>query len=241
MALAGLKGRGRLHPVPLVAGLVVILVGVQLGNWQLRRAEEKTRLGARIAMAAAAPAVPLAVQEATEWQNVVLVGEWLPRGAILLDNRVHGGRPGYYVLAPVKLAGGGEVVLVNRGWLAAGADRSKLPEVSGGMGPVRLEGVVRHPEGKPFTLGDRPGEGRLWQVLDVPAYRQAFGLPVVDVVVYQASSDGDGLVRDWPRPEAGIDRHRGYAVQWYGLAATAAVMTGLYVLRSGRRQELKSS
>lgn len=237
----GWGGAGRLHPVPLVAGLVVALIGVQLGNWQLRRAEEKSGLGARIAVAAAAPAVPLAVRETVEWRNVVVTGEWLSRGAILVDNRVHGGRPGYHVVAPVQLAGGGEVVLVNRGWLAAGPDRSKLPEMPGGVGPVRLEGVVRRPEDKPFTLGDRPGQGRLWQVLDLPAYRQATGLAVADVVVYQAGPDGDGLVRDWPRPEAGIDRHRGYAVQWYGLAAAAAVMTGLYVVRSGRRQALKSS
>lgn len=235
-----LKGRGRLHPVPLVAGLVASLIGVLLGNWQVGRAVDKEHLRDRIAAAAEAPAVPLAVARVEEWQAVAVAGEWLPAGAILLDNRLQAGRPGYHALAPLKLEGSGAVVLVNRGWVAAGADRRQLPAVPEARGPVRLEGVVRRPEAKPFTLAERPGEGRLWQVLDLPAYRQAFGLPVAEVMVFQTSPAADGLVRDWPRPDAGIERHRGYAVQWYGLAAAAAVMTGVYGLRSVRRKALES-
>src|SRR5574338_697637 len=232
---------GRLHPVPLLAGLAVCLVGVQLGNWQLRRAEEKARLGGQIALAATAPAVPLGNESPEEWQIVKLVGEWLPRGSIFLDNRLYEGRAGYYVLTPLRVAGGTRVVLVNRGWVAAGADRSHLPEIAVGAGSAGLEGVVRHPEGKPFTLARQAGEGRLWQFLELPAYRQAFGLPVAEFVVYQTSVAADGLVRDWPRPDAGVDRHRGYAVQWYGLATTTTIMTGLYVLRNWSRKELQSS
>lgn len=227
--------------VPLVAGLLVTALGIQLGNWQARRAEEKTQLHERLASAAALPAIPLGKAAADEWQGARLEGEWLPQGAILLDNRVHAGRPGYYALSPLRLSSNGEVVLVVRGWLAAGADRARLPEWPPASGKAMVEGVLRHPERNAFTLSDRPGEGRLWQVLDLPAYRQAFGLAVMDVVVYQTSEGADGLVRDWPRPDAGIDRHRGYALQWYGLAAAAAVMTGMSVGRNWRRKALELS
>jgi surfeit locus 1 family protein len=228
------------HFVPLAAGLAVCLVGVQLGNWQLRRAGEKTEIGKRATELAATPAQPLLgplpSQVLREWQRVSLTGEWLYQGAIFLDNRVYQGRPGYHLLTPMRLSSG-EVILVNRGWLAAGADRAHLPEVGGGAGAAQVEGVVRYPEEKPFTLAQQAGVGRLWQVLDLPAYRRAFGLPVAAFVVQQTSAEADGLVRDWPRPDAGVDRHQGYAVQWYGLAATAAAMTGLYALRKQRRKE----
>jgi surfeit locus 1 family protein len=237
---AGMMGR-RLHAVPLVAGLVVSLLGIQLGNWQLRRAEEKTRLGERVTSLASVPVTALDGQAPIEWQRVSLSGEWLPQGAIFLDNRMHRGQPGYHVLTPLRLAANGEVILVNRGWMAAAADRSRLPELAGGAGEAIVEGVVRHPEDKPFTLAQQAGAGRLWQVLDLPAYREAFGLPVAEYVVYQTSAAADGLVRDWPRPEAGVDRHHGYAVQWYGLAAVAAAMTGLYVFRKQDHKELQSS
>lgn len=228
----------------MAAGLAVCLAGVQLGNWQMRRAEEKTRLGERVARLSAAPAVPLAEASAAggpeEWRRVTLDGEWLPRGTVFLDNRVHDGRPGYHVLSPLRLATG-EVVLVNRGWVAAGMDRSRLPEVAGGVGPAWVEGVVRHPEARPFTLAREAGSGRLWQFLDLPAYRQSFGLSVADFVVQQNSVEPDGLLRDWPRPDAGVDRHRGYAVQWYGLALAAAAMTGVHVLRKRRSRKVLPS
>jgi cytochrome oxidase assembly protein ShyY1 len=69
----------------------------------------------------------------------------------------------------------------------------------------------------------------VWQVLDLARYRQQSGLPVADFVVQQAGGTDDGLVRDWPRPDAGADRHRAYALQWYALAALAAGLTGWYV------------
>jgi surfeit locus 1 family protein len=237
---SGMMGR-RLHAVPLVAGLVVSLLGIQLGNWQLRRAEEKTRLGERVTALVSAPVTPLPRQAPIEWQRVSLSGEWLPKGAIFLDNRMHRGQPGYHVLTPLRLAANGEVILVNRGWMAAAADRSRLPELAGAAGEATVEGVVRHPEDNPFTLAQQAGAGRLWQVLDLPAYRQAFGLPVAQYVVYQTSAAADGLVRDWPRPEAGVDRHHAYAFQWYGLAAAAAAMTGLHVFRKQSHKELQSS
>lgn len=224
--------------------MAVMLVGVQLGNWQLRRAEEKTELGERIAALAAVPAMPLSAagQTPAEWQPVILRGEWLPQGGIFLDNRVYQGQAGYHRLVPLKLVDG-EVVLVNRGWVAAGSDRAHLPEVGGDTGSASVEGVVRRPEARPYTLAQQAGAGRLWQVLDLPAYRAAFGLPVAGFIVQQTGGEkgrSDGLVRDWPRPDAGADRHRAYAVQWYGLAAAAAAMTGLYLSRQRSRKEFAS-
>jgi cytochrome oxidase assembly protein ShyY1 len=52
------------------------------------------------------------------------------------------------------------------------------------------------------------------------------------IVVQQTSDADDGLARDWPRPDAGVDKHRIYALQWYSFAALAAV---LYVFLSFKR------
>ena len=81
------------------------------------------------------------------------------------------------------------------------------------------------------TLADEPGQGRVWQYLDLARYRESTGMPVRDWIVQQTSDAADGLVREWPRPDAGIDRHRGYAFQWYSLAGLSFVMTAAYVIR----------
>lgn len=218
--------------LPLVAGLGVAVAAVMLGDWQLRRAEDKRLIQARIEAAATQPAVapgpaPIA------WQRIRMGGHWVPESAFLLDNRVHGGRPGYHLFT-VFQPGEGLPVLVNRGWLAAGPDRTQLPELATPGGQLVVEGTVRQPEAKPFTLASQPGQGRLWQVLDLPALRDAFRTPLADYVVFQEGDGEDGLVRDWPRPDTGIDRHRGYAFQWYGLAALAAGLTGYFGLKQWR-------
>ena len=223
--------RARLHPVPLVAGLAVALLTLQLGNWQVRRAAEKTALHARIEAGAASATVSPAGDDVTEWRTVALRGEWLAAATIYLDNRVHEGRVGYQVLTPLRLDDGSGAVLVNRGWTAGGADRRELPRIATSSGPVEVAGSVRRPEAHPFTLADEAGRGQVWQYLDLGRYRETSGLPVRDWIVQQTSAAADGLVRDWPRPDAGIERHRGYAFQWYSLAGLSIVLTGAYVYR----------
>ena len=227
---------GRWHLLPLLGGAALVALGVALGNWQVRRAAQKLDLQHTIEASWQAPAVPLPADgDAQEWERVVLHGHWLPAHSIYLDNRVYHGKAGYYLLTPLR-RDRGDVVLVSRGWLPARGDRRLIP-VATPSGPVTVEGVVRRPEAKPFTLADRPANGALWEYLDLAAYAQQSGLAVGDQIVQQTSAADDGLVRDWPRPDTGIQRHQGYALQWYGLATLAGVMTGIYIVRRFKRHE----
>ena len=220
-----------IHPVPPLAGLALALLTLQLGNWQLGRADEKTALQARIELAAAAAPLPDgATDDAPDWRTVTLRGEWLSEATIYLDNRVRSGRVGYELLTPLRLDGGGWV-LVDRGWIAAGRERSALPHAPPPSARAELTGTVRRPESKPFALAADAVQGRVWQFIDVAQYRERTGIAVRDWIVQQTSAAPDGLVRDWPRPDAGIDRHRGYAVQWYALAALSLALTLAYLFR----------
>ena len=251
---------------PLLAGLLVIVLTVMLGNWQVRRALYKTDLQAVLDAAAQRPAEAVAAsaalrepadkegagrdvgpaQAVERGQRVVLNGEWLASATVFLDNRTHAGRAGYHVLTPLRLADGSGVVLVNRGWVAADADRTVLPEVALAPAQVTLEARVHVPEADAFTLA-KAGQieaGRVWQAVDLShlAARADVSLPLCSAsgagsaclaswLALQSSDSADGLVRDWPLPAAGIDRHRGYAFQWYCLAALGAALTAGYAWR----------
>lgn len=225
----------RLHPVPLVAGLVVALVTAMLGNWQMRRAAEKVDVQHQIeAGASAAPVALNALPDTTEWRSVSVSGTWQSEATIFLDNRVYEGRPGYHVFTPMQLDGQSGWVLVNRGWAPMGADRNLLPQVPTATQPLAVSGSIRWPEPAPFTLAAEAGDGPLWQFIDLEPYRDWSGVPVRDWIVQQTSASDDGLIRDWPRPDSGIDRHRGYALQWYSFAGISLALTGFYVFRSFR-------
>ena len=64
-------------------------------------------------------------------------GVALDERTILLDNKVHGGTAGYYVLTPIRLADGGAIVVVNRGWIAQGASRTLRPPILRCAAPCR--------------------------------------------------------------------------------------------------------
>ncbi len=48
-------------------------------------------------------------------------------------------------------------------------------------------------------------------------------------------ANADGLVRDWSPPSSGADKHRGYAFQWYALAATAFLFFLVTGIRRGSK------
>lgn len=222
--------------LPGLAALAAIALTLSLGNWQLRRAEEKLALGRELDEAArhtvlALPSRPIGAQD-FEFRRISARGEYLTNHTILLDNKVRHGSAGYQVLTPLSLAGGGMSVLVNRGWVAAGLRRDILPQIQTPAGSVTVEGVAVVPSSHILELGKNTEEGMVWQNLVLARYANWSGLKLQPIVLQQTSNAADGLVRTWGRPDTGADKHRGYAFQWYALATTILI---IYVALSFKR------
>ena len=220
-----------------LAAVAVIGVCLTAGNWQTRRAEYKESLAAQLDQRAAAPvatlgAAPVDPQDAA-FRRVRARGVYVPEKGILLDNRVLNGRVGYEVLMPLRIEGGGTHVLVNRGWTAAPPTRAELPDVSTPSGVQEIEGVAMLPPERVFELGDGTPAGAVWQHFLMERYERWSGLTLQPVIVQQTGDAGDGLAREWVRPDTGVQKHRGYAMQWYIFAILTLV---LYVSLNLRRR-----
>lgn len=200
--------------------------GIALGNWQSGRAADKRALGEKLQAALLAAPIEIAAapmsMEAVAAKRVTARGVFLPERSVLLDNKIHGGRVGYEVVTPLRLSGSALHVLVNRGWIAAGPRRDALPQVGTPAGTVRIDGLAQ--ERLPQAMSAGPEQGPVRQNLELAAYARESGLALQPFFVQQLDGPDDGLVRDWVRPEAGIDKHRAYALQWYSLAALAVVL-----------------
>lgn len=222
--------------VPGAAALVAIALTVALGNWQSRRAEEKLARGRDLddASRRAVLALPPGPVDAHDYEfaRVSARGEYSAKHTILLDNKVLRGVPGYHVLTPLKLAGSDMYVLVNRGWVAAGARRDSLPQIPTPAGAQTVDGIAVLPSSHILELDAKTEEGIVWQNLVLARYAKWSGLKLQPVVLQQTNEAADGLARVWARPDTGADKHRGYAFQWYALAATILV---LYVFLSFKR------
>jgi surfeit locus 1 family protein len=222
--------------VPTVAAALAALLTALLGNWQLDRAAEKTRLQQRFEQAQrqapiALRAVPVNPADVVYFR-IQASGEFKPDATVYVDNRVRDGAAGYEVVTPLRIEGGALYVLVKRGWVKAGASRSRLPPVTLPHGPVTVEGIALPGNPRVFELSSDVQAGRVWQNVTVERYRKAFGLDLQPVVIEQHNDLGDGLLREWKRPDAGIDRHRGYALQWFSLCLAIVVV---YVVLNVKR------
>ena len=160
-------------------------------------------------------------------------GRFLPQFTVWLDNRALEGRPGFRVVTALQV-GGGATLLVDRGWAPRDpTDRTRLPAIGQPAGEVELVGLALAELPRRFALG-APPDGSLpaiWQNLDLAAFDRASGLHVAGFVVQQTGPDGDGLRRDVPVLDYGVDRHRGYAVQWYAMASVIAILLAWFYVR----------
>ena len=230
--------------VALAAAAAAIALTASLGSWQLRRADEKLALQAAWDRAELAAPLPVAGSDLAGVAQrlplrVQLRGRFLFAHEVWLDNRQMDGEAGLLLLTPLRLADGA-VVLVNRGFARRDPrDRARLPAVARPDGEVAVEGLAVAQPSRVLQLGENApgGSGPLvWQNLDFDAFERASGLAVARWVVQQTDGADDGLRRNWPRLVAGVDKHHGYALQWYSLAALIATLTAFFGLRALRRR-----
>ena len=215
------------------AAAAACAAGIGLGHWQAGRADEKRALGARLEQAFKAP--PLEIPDGKidprdyVMKHVAARGRFADEHTVYLDNKLRHGRPGYEVVTPLRLDG--VYVLVNRGWVEAGRTRAVLPRVPAPAGEVRVEGLALPHLAHALEIGPA-SHGKVRQNVDLADFERETGLRLQPVVIEQHSPAPDGLTRDWPRPDAGIEKHESYALQWYSLATLAVV---LFVALSFRR------
>ena len=215
-------------PWPTLAALFFFVLTLSLGNWQSGRAETKRALQARYD--AAVREAPIHVgstpldRDSVLYRKLEVEGVFDDAHTILLDNRVLNGVAGYHVLTPLRINGGPLAILVNRGWVATGRSREHVPTPPTPIGRVRLEGMAVDPHTRYFELTPTTPQGRVWQNLDFVRYAATSGLSLQPVLLLQTTSLRDGLHRNWPRPDTGVDTHVSYAFQWYSLAGTLAVL-----------------
>lgn len=234
MTPRAMLSRRRFRPSvwPTLGLLVLVAATVALGNWQHRRAEAKQSLRDQLEAASRAPPLDLASVAADvaadparfRFRAVRAQGQYDVAHQLLIDNKVHDERPGFDVVTPLRLDDGSRYVLVDRGWVGQQGSRAVLPQTPPPSGRVVVEGRVNLPPAHYLELGADTTSGPVRQNLDIARIAASSGTPLLPFVLEQTQDAGDGLVRDWPAPDFGIEQHRSYMVQWYSLAGLGVVL-----------------
>ena len=229
----------------LVASALGVVSTARLGFWQLDRAAQKvsiqSAMDSRRALPPLDPRELASSAEAAQRQHhrgVTLAGQWVSSGTLYLDNRQMGGRPGFYVITPLLLADG-SAVLVQRGWQPRDmADRSRVVPPPTPPGPVQVSGRIAPPPPRLYEFAGA-ASGLIRQNVDVLEFGRELRLPLRPWSLVQldgAQPLNDGLSRLWPTPGTGVEKHHGYAFQWFALSALILGLYAWFQLIRPRRQ-----
>lgn len=229
-----LKNTLILKVVPLIGAILVFAVTMRLGFWQLDRAQQREALEAQLlAMKEIAPIVlgsdPV-IADKLQFHPVQARGEWQADRLVLLDNQIQNGRVGFHVFMPLKLGDSNRHVLVNRGWIAGTSDRQQLPRITTPPGSQWVSGYARL---APPTFSSIAGTSRvngIWSDVSLNGFAEWSGLLLQPLILYQTNDGNDGLIRDWAKPGNGAERNRGYAIQWFAMAAMVTLAAIYWVV-----------
>ena len=223
--------------IVLLAAIAAAALTARLGSWQLDRAAQKIALQQAQQQQRALPPLPQArlARDAADLpaqlhRSVQLQGRWLAVNTVFLENRQMKGQPGFYVVTPLQLDDG-TAVLVQRGWVPRDLlDRTRVAAPPPPEGVVAVLGRIAPAPARLYEF-DHAASGSIRQNLDVVSFARETGLPLRPLAVVQedgvsASSPRDGLLRQWPQTASGVEKHYGYAFQWFALCA---LVIGLYV------------
>ena len=237
--MISLRPRPSLQPLPCVAAVLLIALTCWLGVWQGGRALEKGEVELRHTVQRDAAEVELAGEVpdalALDGRRIVVRGEFLPQATVYWDNRFVGKVAGMAVITPLRITGSRAVILVDRGILIPGPERTRLPDVATPAPPVQIRGRAYLAPRRTLELAENADEGKLWQNLTPEKFSARTGIKVLAVIVRQVDDmvPSDGLKRApdvSPGLESGMTaaKHRGYAFQWYSLAVLVAVLFAFF-------------
>jgi len=207
-----------------------MLITAFLGRWQLNRADEKEQYMAAIQEKQSYPTMQnsqllrTTTPEQLVHQPVQLTGVWQADRTVLLDNRQMHGKVGFFVMTPLKLAQSDTVVWVQRGWIPRHfLEREKIPDFQTPVGVVTVQGMIAPPPSKLYDFA-KAEKGQIRQNLDIATETWSSGTTAFPLLVRQVSAASEGLQRDWPQVNAGVDKHYGYAAQWFGISGLMGIL-----------------
>lgn len=222
----------------LFIGVVLLLgvISVRLGIWQLHRRQERIALNSEIETRLSQPVIDfpdnLLAPQDFEFQHVRLEGRFDAMHELLLRNRSFEDQPGVHLITPLIGTAGDVAVLVDRGWLPHSAtEKEDLPEL---VIPetITIEGILRlsMPEPSLSFLADPtrgPGEPAIfeWQVVNIDRIQSQ--IPYALQPVYIELSEPPSGNQTYPIPDPEIDLSQGphlsYAIQWFAFSGIAFV------------------
>jgi surfeit locus 1 family protein len=212
---------------------------LSLGFWQLDRAEEKRQIESEIVLAQSNPAqLVTQVDEllGKEHYQVLLKGHYDDDKQFIYDNQIVKGNAGYYVLTPFVL-NDTTAILVNRGFVPWYGDRDKLADIKVSNNDVTIKVQLIKPKQR-IELKQQdiePSFPVLIQSLDLDKLSQLSGYQIIPMLAQLDVKAENGFYRQWQPFYGSVDKHLGYALQWFLMALVLSLIAITLLIKNSRK------
>ncbi len=230
--------------IPTIVFLLILPVLLRLGFWQLDRAEEKRALIALFKQQNESG--PLLIKDSVKfdaklnYRTAKVEGQYNLSKQIFIDNKVHQGKTGVYVMTPFKLENSEYSILINRGWVPMAVDRLTLPEITTVKEKLKLSGKIKILSKKPFTVGDQfqsnAGWPALMQWISIQEIEKKSGLKLLPYIFLLDKKEKSGYIRNWKPVVMRPEKSTSYAVQWFALALALTIIYVVVNLKNSERE-----
>jgi surfeit locus 1 family protein len=223
----------RLLSLPSFIIGVVIYGLLSLGLWQLERAEEKQTITDRIILAQGL--APLSVSNPSnllekEYHHVLLEGHYLADSQFIYDNQIIKGNAGYFVLTPFVLNDHNSI-LINRGFVPWNGSRDNIANLEIGVQKRIIKVSLIKPVER-IKLTESTTHDTFPILIQSINLNRLAALAKQDLIPIMGQLDKsatDGFFRQWKPFYGSVDKHLGYAFQWF-LMAMALLIIALRLL-----------
>jgi surfeit locus 1 family protein len=221
---------------PSWLGLIILMICIplfiKLGLWQYNKAELRKEIqssyNASLDQDALVLPDNLTDVDAWKYKKVKVKGQYETKYQILLDNQVEENVAGFHIITPLRLDGSNDYVLINRGWVAGGANHTDTPTINTPDHSLEIIGFVWVPSKKIFSLesdNEKSSWKTVWQHMDMERYQKSIPIHILPLVIkLDSKSNAGGFVRKWQLPASKIATNMGYAYQWFGFTIASILI-----------------
>ena len=215
--------------IPAFLIIATLALLITLGFWQLDRADEKRAIEDQVANANANIAeliTDVDLLSEKEYYHVHLQGSYIKDKQFIYDNQIVDQIPGYYVLTPFVLKGNSRAILINRGFIPWNGRRDQIADIDIGADITEAKVQISKPVKRIELKADqiKPDFPVLIQALDMDEMSAIASLDFASIVGLLSPESENGFVRQWEPYTGSIERHIGYAIQWFLMALVLSII-----------------
>ncbi len=222
-----------LIPTLITAFFVVLMIN--LGLWQLNRADEKKHLLKLLANDSVTfIKTKDQIKNLPKYANIKLTGHYLNAPQLLLDNQVNNRVVGYHVFTPFKINDINLILMVNRGWInkkdfsddflkvdgteyTINGKLNSTPQVGMQLGEITLDASL------PNQIMTYYDENKTSVFLHQEICQQ-LDCVVSKKIMWLNQNQDQGFKRDWNPIIMPVSKHIGYAVQWLSMTIVLIII-----------------